>query len=182
MAVSQIVDSDALYPCGIGPSVHFMMKVALGYHEHTVMFSDTVELTDEVLHLLRKKIRHLHNTVALGGFRIGDNILPLDTLIGLCDRDRLLLKVEIGRREGEKFTLTDTAPVQHFKGIERNRLVHHHLCELLVFLLRPEQNLPVLRFSHIACLGCGIARKPVELYCIVEHSTELIVKRFQIHR
>ena len=87
------------------------MKVALGYHEHTVMFSDTVKLTDEVLHLLRKKNRHLHNTVALGGFRIGDNILSLDTLVGLCDKYRLLLKVEIGRSESKKLTLTDTAPI-----------------------------------------------------------------------
>ena len=139
------------------------------------MFSDTVELSDEVLYLLRKKIRHLHNTVALGGFRIGDNILPLDTLIGLCDRDRLLLKVEIGRGEGEKFTLTDSTPIEHFKGIEGNRLVHHDLCELLILLLRPEQHLTVLRFPHIACLGCGIARKSVKLDCIVEHGTELIV-------
>ena len=95
-----------------------MMQIALGYHEHTVMFSDTVELTDEVLHLLRKKIRHLHNTVAPGGFWISDNILSLDTLIGLRDRNSLLLKVEIGRREGEKFTLTDSTSIEHFKGIE----------------------------------------------------------------
>lgn len=48
--------------------------------------------------------------------------------------------------------------------------------------LKKKGYLTVLRLSHIACLGCGIARKSVKLDRIIEHSTELIVERFQIHR
>lgn len=63
------------------------------------MFTDAIELTNEVLYLLRKKIGHLHNTVALGRFRIGDNILSLDMLIGLGDCDRLIVKIKVLSRE-----------------------------------------------------------------------------------
>ena len=77
---------------------------------------------------------------------------------------------------------------EHLKGMaygaaRQPRFVHEfHLGRQLVSARVGAGVLPVLRFPHIACFGCGIARQSVELYCIVEHSTELIVKRFQIHR
>lgn len=182
MAVSQIVDSDALYPCGIGPSVHFVMKIAFRDFKQPVIFADSVELFHIVLYFFTEELRHFDHPVTFRRFRVSDDVPATDTLIGFADRDRLPVKIEIRRVQRQQFTLPDAAPIQHFKGIERNRLVHHFFGEFLVFLLRPEKHFSCLGLSHIADLGGGIARKPVELYCIVEHSTELIVKRFQIHR
>ena len=79
MRMSEVMNAYTFHSRFFCSSVHLVMQIALGYHEYTVMFINTVELSDEVLYLLRKKFRHFNHTIALGGFRIGDNILPLDT-------------------------------------------------------------------------------------------------------
>ena len=47
--------------------------------------------------------------------------------VGFIDRDRLPFKIEICRGQRQQFSLTDAAPIQHFKSVEGNRLVHHFL-------------------------------------------------------
>lgn len=127
MAVSQIVDTDALYPCGIGASVHFVMKVAFRDFKQPVILADPVELFHIVLHFFAEKLRHLDRPVTFRRFRVGDDVPATDTLIGFADRDRLPVKIEICRGQRQQFSLTDAASVQHFKSIEGNRLVHHFL-------------------------------------------------------
>lgn len=182
MAVSQIVDTDALYPCGIGASVHFVMKVAFRDFKQPVIFADSVELFHIVLHFFTEELRHFDRPVTFRRFRVSDDVPATDTLIGFADRDRLPVKIEIRRGQRQQFTLPDAAPIQHFKGIERNRLVHHFFGEFLVFLLRPEKHFSCLGLSHIADLGGGIVFQPVEFHGVIENCTELIVQSFEIYR
>lgn len=44
----------------------------------------------------------MNDPVALGRLGVGDNVLALDTLVGFRDRNRLLLKVEVPRGEGQQ--------------------------------------------------------------------------------
>ena len=79
-------------------------------------------------------------------------VITVEPLIGLVDSHSAVLKVKVCRGQGQRLTLTDAAPIQHFKGIERNRLVHHFCGKLLVFLFRPEQHLPAFLVAHISGL------------------------------
>ena len=102
--------------------------------------------------------------------------------VGFIDRDRLPFKIEICRGQRQQFSLTDAAPIQHFKGIERNRLVHHFFGKFLVFLLRPEKHFSCLGLSHIADLGSRVVFQPIEFHGVIENCTELIVQSFEIYR
>ena len=42
--VSQIVDSDALYPGGLGASVHLVMEIAFGHGENAVLLFQPVSI------------------------------------------------------------------------------------------------------------------------------------------
>ena len=43
------------------------------------------------------------------------------------DRNRLLLKVEGPRGEGQQLPLPNAAPVEHFKSVKGNRFIHHFI-------------------------------------------------------
>ena len=104
----------------------------------------------------------------------------MQTLIGLVDRDRFLVKVEVRRSQRQQLALTDTAPVEHFKGVKGNWLVHHLKGKLLIFLFRPEQHFPVFLAAHISHLCGGIGAQLVVAHSMVEDSGKLIVQRLQI--
>ena len=122
---------------------------------------------------------HAHD---LQNGRIGDDISAVNPLIGLRDRDRFALKVEICRCERQELALTDASPVEHFKGIEGNGLVHDRKGKLLIFLLRPEEHFPASGLTHVADLCRRILMQPVILHRMIENGAELIVERFQIDR
>ena len=144
MAVSQIVDSDPLDPCGLGTSVHFVMKIAFRNFKQPIIFADSVELFYIVLHFFTEELRHLDCPVTFRRFRVSDDVPATDTLIGFVDRDRLSVKIKICRGQCQQFTLPDAAPVEDLKSVIGLRLVHHDLCELEVLLLRPEKHFLVL--------------------------------------
>ena len=98
--VPQIVDSDTLYPCGLGASVHLMMEIAFGYGENAVLLFYPIEHSQIVLHFLAEKLRHLDVTIAFLGFRTGNHILAVKPLIGLVDPHSAVLKVKIRRSQG----------------------------------------------------------------------------------
>ena len=156
------MDSDPLDPCGLGASVHFVMKIAFCDFKQTVNLADPVELFHIVLHFFAEKLRHLDRPVTFRRFLVSDDVPATDTLIGFADRDRLPVKIEIRRGQRQQFTLPDAAPIQHFKGIERNRLVHHFGGKLLIFLFRPEQHLPAFLIAHISGLRCRICPQIVK--------------------
>ena len=142
------------------------MKIAFCDFKQTVILADPVELFHIVLHFFAEKLRHLDRPVTFRRFRVSDDVPATDTLIGFADRDRLPVKIEICRGQRQQFSLTDAAPVQHFKSIEGNRLVHHFFGEFLVFLLRPEKHFSCFGLSHIADLGGGIVFQPVEFHSV----------------
>ena len=93
----------------------------------------TVEHTEIFLHFLAEKMRHFNGAVAFLCFRCSNYIFPVQTLIGLVDRDRFFVKIEISGSQRQQLPLTNTAPVEHFKGVKGNRLIHHLKGKLLVF-------------------------------------------------
>lgn len=71
VAVSQIVDSDTLDPCGFCPSVHFPVQIALVDGEDTVFLFQPVLHLEELLHFLTEKIGHLNGAVTFLGLGRG---------------------------------------------------------------------------------------------------------------
>ena len=57
VAVSQIVDSDALDACCLCTPVHLMMEIAFGYRENTIFLFQTVLHFEKLLHLLARESR-----------------------------------------------------------------------------------------------------------------------------
>lgn len=64
VAMSQIVDSDALDACCLCTPVHLMMEIAFGYRENTIFLFQTVLHFEKLLHLLAEKVGHLNGAVA----------------------------------------------------------------------------------------------------------------------
>lgn len=80
MAVSQIVNPDALYPCRLSTSVHFMMKIAFRGFKQPVVFADSVELFYIVLHFFTEELRHFDRPIAFRRFRVSDDVPATDAL------------------------------------------------------------------------------------------------------
>ena len=85
-----------------------------------------------------------------------NHILALDLLVGLGDGNGLFLKVKVSRSEGQQLPLPNTAPVEYFKGVIGEGLVHHGLSKFQILRLCPEQHFPSLGLSYVARLGSGI--------------------------
>ena len=96
VAVSQIVNSDTLDPCGFCPSVHLPVQIALVDREDTVFLPQPVLHTKKLLHFHTEEIRHLNGSVTFLCIGGGDHILPFQTLVGFVDPHRTFLKIEIG--------------------------------------------------------------------------------------
>ena len=69
VAVSQIVDSDALDACCLCTPVHLMVEIAFGYRENAVFLFQAVLHFEKLLHLLAEKVGHLNGAVAFLCFR-----------------------------------------------------------------------------------------------------------------
>ena len=95
VAVTQIVNADSFQACRFHTPVHLMVQIALGYGENSLVWLLVVQHTEILLHLLAKKIRHFNGTVAFLGFRLCDDVLSLDTLIGLVDAELAVLEIEV---------------------------------------------------------------------------------------
>ena len=67
--VSDVVDSDALDPSLFRAPLHLPVEIALSDSEHPIMGPDAVEHFEIVLNLIRQKLRHGDDAVAL--FRLG---------------------------------------------------------------------------------------------------------------
>ena len=85
------------------------MKIGFRHRKNAVCRLHGVQAPDVVLHFLAEKSGHLNDPVALGRLGVGDNVLALDTLVGFRDGNRLLLKVEVPRGEGQQLPLPDAA-------------------------------------------------------------------------
>ena len=55
MAVTKVVNTDALHACGFRPSVHLVMKIAFRYRKDTVFFLQAIEHT-EILDVYKRQI------------------------------------------------------------------------------------------------------------------------------
>lgn len=175
------MDPDALHAGLLGADLHIPLQLALGHGEDPLVGLEVVESLEVILHLLAQERWHLHGAVALRRLGCGDDVTPVDALIGLVNPHRAALEVEISRRQRQHFALAKAAPVKHFKGIVGIRFVHHHLGEFQVFLLCPEGHLPASGLAHVADLGSRIAGEAVMFHCVVEQAGELIVDRFEIY-
>ena len=100
VTVPQIVDPDALYPGGLGSSIHLVMEIAFGHGKNAILLFQPVEHPQIVLYFLTEKPRHLDGTVAFPDFRAGNYILAVKPLIGLVDPHSAVLKVKIRRSQG----------------------------------------------------------------------------------
>ena len=176
------MDSDARHSGFFGASIHLPVEITLGDGKHSVICSNAVEHFEVIPNFLCQKLRHSDDTIALFRLWSGNQILPIQPLIGFVDGDSSLLKVKIRWGQSQQLPLPDTAPVEHLKGVEGQRLVHHHLGKFQVLLLGPEHHLSVFLFPHAACLFTRVITEIVIPYCMVKDCTELIVNRLKIHR
>ena len=171
--MTNIVDSDALDPGLFRAPVHLPVEITLGDGEHPVIRPDAVKHFDVILDFLSQKLRHGDDPIALFRLGGGNQVLAVQTLIGLVDRHGALLKVKVRRGQGQQLPLSDTAPIKHLKGVEGQRLVHHRLGKFEILLFSPEHHLPVFLFAHAACLFAGILPEVVVPNRVVEDGTEL---------
>ena len=132
------------------------------------------------MHLLTKKIRHFNGTVAFLGFRICNNVLPLDTLIGLVNAELSILEIKVLWCESQQFAKTDTAPIQHFKGIKRNWFIHHDLRKLHIFVFCPEVHLFGILYANTSSFGSWVYAKIIVANRMVKDTGKLIVQILQI--
>ena len=125
---------------------------------------------------------HRNDPIAFFGFRSGNQILTVQSLIGLADRNGTFLKIEVRRSEGQQFPFPDTTPIEHLKNIVGERLVHHGLGKFQILGLCPKQHLPVFLLPHAPSLFAWIVSEIVIADSMVKNSAQLIVDRFQIDR
>ena len=82
VAVTNIVDSNALHPGCLAPPIHLMVQIMLANGKNAVIGFCAVEHFDIVLHLLSKKFWHQDFAIAFLGLGRGNDILPLEPLLG----------------------------------------------------------------------------------------------------
>ena len=177
-----VVDSDALDPGLFRTPLYLPVEIALSDSKHPIMRPNAVEHFEIVLDFICQKLRHGDDAVAL--FRLGgsNQVLAIQPLVRLVDRYGALLEVKICWGQSQQLPLSDTAPVEHLKGVEGQRLVHHHLGKFQVLFLGPEHHLPVFLFAHAPGLFTGILPQIVIPHRVIEDGGELVVDRFQVHR
>ena len=124
----------------------------------------------------------MNNTIAFRRFGVCDDISSFHALIGFRDRNCLFLKIKIRRCQRKQFTLSNSSPIEHFKGIEGTRLVHHRFDELQILAFVQNCISPFFCLPHIARLCCRIRFRTIVPDRMVEHRAELIMKRFQVYR
>ena len=112
------MDFNTLNPCDFAPSLHFVLEIVLCNREQAVAFLQLVEHIDILLHFLAENIGHYDSAVALFGFRAGDYIFLVNSLIGFVYRNRFRLEIKVVRRKRQKLALSYTAPIEHFKGVK----------------------------------------------------------------
>ena len=165
------MNPDPLYPRLFRSPVHLMVEVAFRNGENAVCRLHGVQALDVVLHFLTEESGHLNDPVALGRLGVGDNVLALDTLVGFRDGNRLLLKVEVCRGEGQQLPLPNTAPVEHIKGVVGEGLVHHGVGKFQILFLRPEQHFTPFLHPHVPGLGRRIDLEAVVADSMVKEGT-----------
>ena len=156
VGVPQVVYSDPLDPSLFRTPIHLPVEVGFCHRENAVGGFHPIQALDIVPHFFAEEGGHLNDPVALGCLGVGDDILALDPLVGLGDGDGLFFEVKVTGGEGQQLPLPDAAPVEHFKGVIGEGLVHHGLGEFQVLRLCPEQHFTSLGLAHIARLGSGI--------------------------
>ncbi len=181
-AVTNIVNSDTLYPCLFRAPVHLPMQIAFGDGEHPVVFANVIEHFEVVLHFIRQELRHSDDPVAFLGLRRSNQVLTVQPLVRLTDGNGTFLKIEVRWSEGQQFPFPDTTPIEHLKSIVGERLVHHGLGKFQILRFRPKQHLPVFLLSHASGLFAGIVPEVVVADSVIEDGAQLIVNCFQIDR
>ena len=178
--MSQIVYANPFHPCLLAATVHFPVEIAFADGKHPAVRLHAVELLEVVLKLVTEKLGHLDHPVALGRFGRGNDILLVEPLVRLVDGEGAFLEVKVRRGQGQQLTLSDTAPVQDFKGVERQRLVHHSLGKLGVFLPGPEQHLLSFFCPHVARLPGRVDIQAVKPSSMIENGAKLIVNGLKV--
>src|SRR5699024_10536506 len=153
VGVPQVVYSDPLDPSLFRPPVHLPVEVGFCHRENAVGGFHPIQALDIVPHFFTEENGHLNDPVALRCLGAGNHILGLERLAGLGDRDSLFPKVEVFMSEGQQLPRANAAPVEHFKGVIGEGLVHHGLGKFQILRLCPEQHFPSLGLSHVARLG-----------------------------
>ena len=182
VAVSEVVDSDALDTGSGSSSGHFPVQTILCTGEDPFIRLYRIQHFQVILHFFYKKIRHLYGTIALGSLRIGDYIPAFQPLIGFGDRHCLTLEVKVSRSQCQQLTFPNTAPVQHFKGVVELGILHGLLRKLTVVILGPDFHFLGSGLTHIANFCGGIGYKSVVFAGVIENRADLIVDGFQIRR
>ena len=124
------------------------------------------ELSVYVFHNQSISGRSSHSSGITLGISIASN--SSSSLKGFIEAHRVVLEVEVSRRQGQQLSLPDSAPVQHLEGVVRYGLVHNRHCEFLILLLRPELHFLAFLAPNVSDFGRRIAFQPVVLHCMVQ--------------
>lgn len=95
-----------------------------------------------------------HNDGADGLGRLGRSlhVAPVQTLVGLRHLELGAREVEVRRRERQRLTQAQPAPVEHLEGVVTLWLVGDRAGETQVLLARPEEHLATLGRAHARSL------------------------------
>ena len=169
--MADIMHANSFDPGRMAAPINFVIEIVLCDREDTILLLHSIEGLDVFLHFLTEEFGHLNDTVALFRLRSGNHVLALEPLIGFADGHCTRLKVEVCWGEGQQFPLPDTAPVEHFKGIVGEGLVHHGVGKFQILFLRPEQHFTPFLHPHVPGLGRRIDLEAVVADSMVKEGT-----------
>lgn len=158
---------------------HFVAEEVLGHGEDTLVRLEVV-CGDVDLHLLRVEAWHRDRALGLGYLGVGENVLAVDALVRLGDREGPALEVEAAWVQREEFPLPHDVPVERLEGVEGGRLVHDGVGEAEVLALGPEPHLAGGLGAHGFGPAARVRREPVEAHGVVEERAELVVDGLEV--
>ena len=117
VAVTDIVNSYPLHAGRFCAAIHLMIQIAFGKRKDSVFLSNSIQHIQVILHFVAKECWHLDRSDTFLRFGRSDIIFSMQPLIRFVDGHGAVLKVEVFRRQGQQFALTNTALVQHFECV-----------------------------------------------------------------
>ena len=179
VAVSQVVDADALHARRLAAARHLVVHAVLGEREHALVVPHGMPL-EPVGQLVGEEAGHGHGPHGFRRLGVGDDVAALEALVGFADGHDGSPEVDVVGREGEHLSDPEAAPVEDLERAEAVGLVGDRVREPEVLVLRPEEHVARLVRPHLRRAGARALAKPVEAHGVVEDGGKLVVDGAQV--
>lgn len=168
MAVSKIMETNALKPSCLGAAGHLMVEQMLRHGREYPRIGLGLHMQLQILlDLVCEKGWHRHHAVGLRGFRRVYDIHATHAPEGLRDMDLGGVEVDVGRCQREHLANAQPAPEQYLEGDVGIRFVCHGIREAKVLLPRPDAHLALLLGADLPCDLHRVPLKAIEAHQMV---------------